>query len=95
MKIGKLFTGFKEKPNTMTLDEVEAAMCLWEEVVNNLESYPGLADIDGGTPALRWSVMELAKECDKAYNDLDEDDPMRNEPFDWEFVPRWLSERYS
>lgn len=104
-RVTKLFTGFTRSadPMTYTEDEVEAAMCLWEEVTGRLERYPALADIDakgrhsfaGGAAALRLHIMSLAKECDRDYNALPEDHPLRDEPFDWEFVPHWLAERFS
>jgi hypothetical protein len=75
-------------------DEVEAAMCIWEECINRrLEKDDKLFDwLRGGE-----GVASARDMCIQLCGDLEESYLLAREwfgfddSFDWEFVPRWCS----
>lgn len=77
-----------------TDEEVETAMCLWEAYLADRDEYPGVLTNGGGACGARDFVRGLAKRCLGDYNRMHPDHPMRNEPFDWDYVPRWLKAWY-
>jgi hypothetical protein len=76
----------------LTIDEAEAAMCLWEECLlrrsqNQNDLFDWLRGGEGMADA-RSMCIEYATDIEQswqiAYNEFGFDDS-----FDWEFVPRW------
>lgn len=86
---------------TYTYTQMEAAVCLWEHVLEILET-PNAGDNDDGplvvlrenigTSCLRHEVMKLAVTVDEAFKLAESNDWPFDEPFDWEFVPKFMSE---
>lgn len=87
-----------------SLELAEAACCIWEEFLalkaraQNSPLYPGgqgdrlLKTWESeGTAQMRLNAINLAERCHmdwrKAVDERGYDDP-----FDWDFVPRWISE---
>lgn len=80
---------------TMTISNVETALCLWEAVLEAtmndhvprwLEVYRG----DEGTFAARQLMMHLASDVDDLWDSLGEDPAAIVGAFDWEFCPAVL-----
>lgn len=89
--------------NLYTEDEVEAAMCIWEEcIMRQIDwkkehgPYP-----DIGPPLFDWlrggeGVASARDMCIMLAPDVEESWKIAHkhfgfdDPFDWEFVPRWL-----
>jgi len=77
-----------------TIDEIDAALCLWEYSQHCRETsddsvHDWLRGGEGACAA-RHQCIELAKDCERSYriaNELGYDTS-----FDWEFVPRWMRE---
>ena len=80
-----------------TLDDMEAAVCLWEvtlewlnndnlqdECVAKLDSYR----YRHGTASLRLAIMNLAKQCEADYQVAAA--AGYDDAFDWDFTPAWL-----
>lgn len=76
--------------------DVEAAMCLWEAVLDLLADVPERAGdpiaeklrecVDGiGYMELRSRIADLAHECSVEYSRLDYDGS-----FDWDFCPAFI-----
>ena len=88
---------------TLTSDECEAAMCLWEEcllrqVLHKQEHgrdeedplFLWLAEGEG-TASARDKCMDLAVDIEGSYQ-IARDEFGFDDCFDWEFVPRWADE---
>lgn len=75
-------------------DLTDAAMCLWEEIVQhrNEQPYAGVLE-NVGTVALRHSIAALADPCCQEWEGLSRDEQDRRVPFDWEWCPYFLTER--
>ena len=73
---------------------MEAAMCLWEHVVENRGNEPFSGPLDRhGTVAIRHDVMALADPCCREWNALSEDEKQAHIPYDWEWCPHFLRNR--
>jgi hypothetical protein len=78
-----------------TEDHVDAALCIWEYCLllrNDTDDDSVFDWLRGGEGAAtaRNMCIQLAKDCDRSYTvaaALGYDDS-----FDWEFVPRWVTE---
>lgn len=69
--------------------DVETALCLWEAM---LEHHMNLIPALGGAWRARSLMIDLAPYCDAAWGEDERHDiTHRYEPFDWNFVPRWLA----
>jgi hypothetical protein len=77
---------------TYTHDQVEAALCLWEAVLERRSDNAIDAAFERhGAWALRQAVMSMAHHCDDvwlALTDLGNDDRVT---FDWEFCPAYVA----
>lgn len=82
---------------SLTYDEAEAAMCLWEECIHRLrDCHPSNRDTEPlwnwlrggeGAASARDMCLRLAKDIEYSYSvarEMGFDDS-----FDWEFIPRW------
>src|SRR5687768_4885218 len=73
---------------------MEAAMCLWEEVVQNRSEEPYNSVLENvGAVELRHAVMALADPCCREWNDLSEEEQMKRVPYDWGWCPYFLVAR--
>ena len=74
---------------TTRTDELEAAMCLWEAVMEIREQQPQVqaAFERHGTSAMRHVVMSWIPDLAWAWAAIDEYDLT----YDWDFVPAWIS----
>jgi len=72
-----------------TYDELETAVCLWEEALEHRgqQDILGFRILDAGTAEARSEIIELAKPVSAAWGHID---GQFDEPFDWEFIPRIL-----
>lgn len=70
---------------------VEAAMCMWEELVLHRDDtlWKGYWDAVG-TSQLRHDTIALAEHCDRAWKALSEDERENWIPYDWEWCPHFL-----
>lgn len=72
--------------------KAEAAMCLWEEVVTNRDDGRWSNYFDRvGTPTVRHSVMALVEPALQTWDALTEAERELLIPYDWEFIPAFLS----
>ena len=73
---------------------LEAAMCLWEEVVQERNEQPFQRVMENvGTVELRHSIMALADPCCREWEALSEGERVKFIPYDWEWCPHFLRER--
>lgn len=75
---------------TYNRDIVEAALCIWESVLETggyMEAFPDIGDI--GVAEAREHCIDLASPCHQAWA-LAHDEGEFDEPFDLEFVPWFL-----
>ena len=79
---------------TYTEDEVEAAMCLWEECLlrrmNNDEEVFHWLRAGEGAASARLQCILLAKDTEYSWQIAREHFGF-DDSFDWEFVPLWLN----
>jgi hypothetical protein len=84
-------------------DAIEAALCLWEAMLEarpkewadsgDDESWRFRLDSlwhEVGTAAMRLSCIEAGKQIDAIWRDLSQDERDDFAPFDWDFVPTYL-----
>jgi hypothetical protein len=73
----------------MTDNELaEAAMCMWEYVIENRDKPHIQAAIEAeGAGALRNNILARAEDCHKAWLLVADNYPFC---FDWDFVPEWM-----
>lgn len=73
---------------------MEAAMCLWEEVVQQRSEEPYQRVLENiGTVALRHEVIALADPCCREWDALSEAEKQNHIPYDWGWCPHFLQER--
>lgn len=73
---------------------VEAALCLWEEMVCHRDDPLWKAYWDQqGTNHVRHDIIALAEPCDKEWNAMSEDEKEKWIPYDWEWCPHFLRNR--
>lgn len=75
---------------------IEAGACMWEAYLDKTLTGQAQHIADTyrerhGTSSLRLLIIEQSEACHKAWWAQGEMARM-DEPFDWEFCPRWLSE---
>lgn len=80
------------KPALFTTLHMEAALCLWEAM---LESRDKLADLDEawnrrGTVEMRHCAIQLAPAVGAVWDSMTEEEQEACIPYDWEFVPLFL-----
>lgn len=82
----------KPKPETYSRDEMEAALCLWEAMLDLRGKLPKLnAEFENhGAWAMRTTAIDLAAHCEQVWKELtnNEDDTVT---FDWEFCPEYIA----
>lgn len=79
--------------SSYTFDQCEAALCLWEALLNADASGCALAKAllaREGYSSARHTVMSWADECELDWQRAREIDQAL-EPFDWEHCPAWLA----
>lgn len=74
----------------MNEDVVYTALCLWERALEMRGEIPAQSTFDYiGYCQVRSHIIELAEFCWKDFEKIRED---YDDSFDWEFVPKWMSE---
>lgn len=78
-------------PTYSTL-QAEAAMCLWEAMLEGRDSLRVLDEVwqDVGTVQMRHFAIELSPYVCQVWDTLSEDERESCIPYDWEFVPALL-----
>lgn len=77
---------------TYTESAVDAAMCLWEAYLDNIDDPLWKKWRERwGTATLRGLVLDWGQPCSDDWDALQEvDEDAWDWPFDWEFCPAWL-----
>lgn len=83
-----------------TDDDMEAALCMWEHVLEQLRGPSRTAwhmwTESVGMASARSTVMQFAKRCAADYEKAKADETsayhVENQCFDWEWVPDWMEE---
>lgn len=77
--------------DTYPATSLETAACLWECVLDRRNDSPQINDAFNrmGTSALRLTVLRWTELVDAAWEKVKDE---YDQPFDWEFVPDWISE---
>ena len=78
--------------STYSENQVDTAMCIWEYVIENKERYFEILFKEHGTKEartrMRW--LTLIRACEKIWNKLNDHQRELLEPFDWEFIPKFI-----
>lgn len=80
---------------TITIANVETAMCLWEAALELRDELPALDEAweKVGTAALRHTIIAMVPACEKAWEDARETET-EHQPYDWEHCPHFLRSQF-